>query len=63
MGDLARRVYLPLLTAYQSYGHSEKDFPNAVSLAARCLSLPMFPELSEEQVLYVATTLKGALGK
>ena len=54
---------LPLLTAYQPYGHFEKDFPHAVALAARCLSLPMFPELTEEQIQYVVASLKAVLGR
>lgn len=52
---------LPLLTAYAARGHLQTEFPHAVSLAARCLSLPLYPELTREQVGHVARTLQAAL--
>ncbi len=54
---------LPLLTAYQHYGHKPEDFPNSVKLAARCLSLPMYPELTAEQIRYIVGKLRAALGQ
>ncbi len=48
---------LPLLKAYSSYGYQASDFPVASSETARILSLPMFPELSEEQMKYMADCL------
>jgi dTDP-4-amino-4,6-dideoxygalactose transaminase len=39
-----------LQKAYASLGHKKGDFPNAEYLAANCLSLPMFAELSDEDV-------------
>lgn len=36
--------------AYAHLGHKEGDFPNAEYLAAHCVSLPMYAELTEEQV-------------
>ncbi len=36
---------------------NEGVFPHAERLARRCLSLPMFPHLSEQQIEYVCTTL------
>lgn len=52
---------LPLLTAYQHFGHTAAEFPNAVKLAARCLSLPMFPELTSDQIQYIVSTLRNVL--
>ena len=48
---------LPLLKAYAAYGYQAADFPVAASETQRLLSLPMFPELSEEQIRYLATSL------
>lgn len=42
-----------LQKAYQSLGYKEGDFPHSEYLAAHCLSLPMYAELTEEEVDYV----------
>lgn len=42
-----------LQKAYQYLGHQIGDFPNAEYLASHCVSLPMFAELSDEEVDYV----------
>jgi dTDP-4-amino-4,6-dideoxygalactose transaminase len=42
-----------LQKAYAHLGHKEGDFPNAEYLAAHCVSLPMFAELSDEEVAKV----------
>jgi dTDP-4-amino-4,6-dideoxygalactose transaminase len=54
-------IALPYLNAYQHLGHSEADFPNALKASREIVSLPMFPELSEEQTDYVAACVKEAL--
>lgn len=53
---------LPLLTAYQRFGYRAEEFPNAVKLASRCLSLPMYPELSEAQIGYISDQVRLILG-
>jgi dTDP-4-amino-4,6-dideoxygalactose transaminase len=53
---------LPFLTAYARYGHAPEEFPNAARLAARCLSLPMYPELTAEAIECVSASLRAALG-
>ncbi len=50
-------VPVHLQPAYASLGHKEGDFPNAESQARRVLSLPMFAELTGQQVKYVADAL------
>jgi dTDP-4-amino-4,6-dideoxygalactose transaminase len=50
-------VPVHLQPAYAALGHREGDFPNAESQARRVLSLPMFAELTEYQLKYVADAL------
>ena len=50
-----------LQPAYRNLGLAEGSFPVAEELARRCLSLPMFAELREEQVAYTARALRDAL--
>ena len=50
-------VPVHLQPAYAALGHREGDFPVAESLCARVLSLPMFAELTEPQLRYVADAL------
>ena len=49
---------LPLLKAYQYLGHVAEDFPVAVKHAREILSLPIFPEMTGEQMSYVAKCIK-----
>jgi dTDP-4-amino-4,6-dideoxygalactose transaminase len=42
-----------LQKAYQYLGHQVGDFPNAEYLASHCVSLPMFAELTDEEVEHV----------
>ncbi len=50
---------LPNLPAYKYLGHKPEDFPVASSLQNEILSLPMFPELTEESIQYIAGTIKS----
>jgi dTDP-4-amino-4,6-dideoxygalactose transaminase len=52
-------VPVHLQPAYQSLGHRAGDFPEAERQAARVLSLPMFPELSESQIARVAESVRA----
>lgn len=45
---------LPLLPAYKYLNHAPSDFPIASDYMDKILSLPMFPELLEEQIQYVS---------
>ncbi len=55
-------VALPRLEAYEGWGHGPGAFPVAEDMAAKVLTLPIYPELTEEQGLYVVDCLKKALG-
>lgn len=50
-------IPLPMMPAYARFGHQPQDFPNAVAACAEILSLPMFPELSDEQIAEIAAAL------
>ena len=54
-------VPVHLQQAYANLGHKEGDFPVSEACGREYLSLPMFPELTEEQVSYVAAQLKEVL--
>jgi dTDP-4-amino-4,6-dideoxygalactose transaminase len=52
---------LPFYPAYARLGHGPGDFANAFLNQSRILSIPMYPEMTEEMVSYVATSvLEGA---
>jgi dTDP-4-amino-4,6-dideoxygalactose transaminase len=51
-----------LQEAYQFLGHTEGSFPVAERCAEEFLSLPMFPELTTEQIHSVADELKSCIG-
>ena len=48
-----------LQKAYAGLGYKKGDFPNSEYLAGHCLSLPMYAELSDEDVEYVIRTLNS----
>jgi dTDP-4-amino-4,6-dideoxygalactose transaminase len=50
-----------LQPCFAELGHKRGDFPNAERLADEELSLPMFPELTDEQVAIAVNTLGAAL--
>lgn len=51
-------IPLHLQEAYSFLWHKAGDFPAAEQAAKEILSLPMFPELTEEQIRYVADAIK-----
>jgi len=55
-------IALPNLRAYRHLGCGPEDFPVATKYANEILSLPMFPEITEEQIEYVCTQLKSIIG-
>lgn len=53
-------IALPYLNAYRYLGHTKADFPAALKASQEIVSLPMFPELTEEQITHVARTIKDS---
>ncbi len=54
-------VPVHLQEAYASLGLGEGSFPNAERSASRLLSLPMFAEITRDQIARVATVLRHAV--
>lgn len=52
-------VALPFLPAYRRYEHQPGDFPVAHRHQSRILSLPMFPEITSEQLSAVADAIRA----
>jgi dTDP-4-amino-4,6-dideoxygalactose transaminase len=52
-------IPLPYLNAYAYLGHTPADFPESRRASAEILSLPMFPELSDEQIECVAERISA----
>ncbi len=53
-------IAVHLLPAHSDLGHRAGDFPCAEAAAAEVLSLPMFAELTDEQIGVVAAAVRGA---
>lgn len=49
---------LPNLPAYDYLGHSPDDFPIASAYQNEILSLPMYPELKEDQIEFIASKIR-----
>jgi dTDP-4-amino-4,6-dideoxygalactose transaminase len=56
-------VPIHLQRAYASRGERKGRFPVAEQCAEDFVSLPMYPELTEEQILYVSNQLADSLLK
>jgi dTDP-4-amino-4,6-dideoxygalactose transaminase len=52
---------LPFYPAYAYLGHKPADFPVAYHNQSRILSLPIFPEMTEEMIEHVANQIRRAL--
>lgn len=50
-------VALPFLPAYARFEHDSREFPNAYANQSRILSLPMFPEMTAEQIDWVVEAI------
>jgi dTDP-4-amino-4,6-dideoxygalactose transaminase len=52
---------VPFQPAYAGLGYRRGDFPTAQDVMDRCLSLPMFPEMTGEQIEHVAEAVRSVL--
>jgi len=52
---------LPFYPAYDYLGHKSADFPAAYRNQSRILSLPIYPEMTDEMIEYVADQVSDAL--
>lgn len=49
---------LPFTEAYKHFQHSEKEFPVTAKLQQQVLSLPVYAELTNEEVIFVAESIR-----
>ncbi len=61
--DIHYPIPCHLQKAYANLGYKPGDCPNAEYLAAHCVSLPMFPELTDEEAERVIVACKEYKGK
>jgi dTDP-4-amino-4,6-dideoxygalactose transaminase len=52
---------VPFQPAYAHLGYRRGQFPVAEHVAARCVSLPLYPEMTGEQIEYVAEAVKECI--
>ena len=50
-------IPMPMLTLFKGMGYDIKDYPQAYKNYAHEISLPVYPQLTEEEVLFVAETV------
>ncbi|MBI9070048.1 MAG: DegT/DnrJ/EryC1/StrS family aminotransferase [Melioribacteraceae bacterium] len=65
--DVASGLHYPvplhMQNCFKNYGYKEGDFPETEKLASRGLSLPIFPELTDEMIEYTASVVKKFFSK
>lgn len=49
---------LPFLPCYEYLQHKEDDFPVVARYRSEILSLPMYPEMTEEMISYIASVIR-----
>jgi dTDP-4-amino-4,6-dideoxygalactose transaminase len=54
-------IALPNLKAYRYLGYNSTDYPFASEYQNQILSLPMYPELNEEQIRYISETVREVI--
>ncbi len=60
--DISTAIHYPIpLHMQPAYSHIKEKFPNAEKVSKEILSLPMFPEMTDEEVKYVAECVKDSI--
>jgi dTDP-4-amino-4,6-dideoxygalactose transaminase len=54
---------LPMLTAFKNLGFDINDYPKAYEMYANEISLPIYPQLTNEQVDHICSTVTDAYNK
>ncbi|MCL2185859.1 MAG: DegT/DnrJ/EryC1/StrS family aminotransferase [Treponema sp.] len=61
--EIGTSVYYPiplhLQECFKQYGFKKGDFPVSEKLCETVLALPMFPELTEDEINYICESIKG----
>ena len=52
-------IALPNLQAYAYLNHTGADFPEATKASQEILSLPMYPELKEDEIRMISDAIKA----
>ena len=64
--EVGTEIYYPLCLhqqeCFRQLGHRDGDFPEAEKAAAEVLALPIYPELSADQIRYVADSIRSFSG-
>ena len=48
---------MPMLTLFKNLGYKMEDYPSTYKNYACEISLPIYPQLTEEQVKYIVTSV------
>ena len=56
-------IPIHLQKGYEFLGYARGSFPHAERACARVFGLPIFPELTDQQVIYAAETLRAIVGE
>jgi len=63
MGIGVNLHYIPIYRHpyYKKFGYINSDFPNSEAYYSEAISLPMFPLLEEDQIMYISSSIKKIL--
>ena len=56
-------IPMPMLTLFKDLGYSMDNYPVSYDNYSREISLPIYPQLSSEQILYICNSIEKAYEK